>query len=459
MKIVFLNPPRLDRKLVGGFSIRFPLYRFNRGVDITHSTIVPPTELAVLAASVEANGSDVDIIDANALNLSFKQTCQRIRDAGPDYLVVRAGYSTFSKDIRFHHYAEDNGIPAILWENTLNPYYTKRIIEDFGLKRMMGNGPERAILRFLDGEEGALTGGRIADINKLPLPLMDKLPMDHYTKRGRGWWYTFSQRGCVWNKCGFCLEYDSPLQMRSMDHLQNEMEKIKEYGLDGVFFWGPELNVTEERMLKIAEIMKNNQLQWECWFRADVVNKNLLDKMKKSGCTKLSIGVESGDQGILDALNKGLTLEQIRKTFKLARMAGIDTQAFHVVGTPYDTVEGLKRTIKLLREIKPSMTAPIYFIPFPNTPLTKIAEDKGLLIRDFYEASINGDCLDGCVFCCPPGMTVSQVEHWMGVFRREEAKTALKTYITRPREWNPAARDAISRIAYKYSIDDGRNDS
>jgi anaerobic magnesium-protoporphyrin IX monomethyl ester cyclase len=450
MRVAFLNPPRIERSLAGFFKIRSPVYRFNRGVDLTHTTVASPSELAGLAAFVENKGFEVELVDANALDWSYEQTCRKLREIRPDYLVVRAGYSTITEDVRFIRFGEAEGMRPILWENTLSPVYTDRLIRDYGLRRILYGEPEGGILRFLEGCGGAIGGSPVADLDSLPMPLMEKLPMHLYRRGREKWWYMFTHRGCVWGRCSFCLEYGATLRMRSVDGIQEEVEAAKSHGMDGIFFWEPELNTSWERAVEISEIMKANKLKWECWFRADYPNPDVFKKMAESGCQKMSIGVENGDQDVLDLFNKGVMVEQIRETFKLAKRCGIATQAFHIFGTPYDTVETFRKTLQLLREIKPTMNVPTPFIPWPNAPMTEVAHERGLLIRDLYEAAVGGDCLVGCVFCIPPGMKRSDYDRWLRMFYREAFESAMRFYMKRPNDWGFAARDYLSRQAFNH---------
>jgi anaerobic magnesium-protoporphyrin IX monomethyl ester cyclase len=455
MGIVFLNPPRPQLQLMGLVRVGFPVYRFNRGVDVTHTTVVPPTELASLAAAVDEAGYETAIIDANALELTYEETRRVVLAARPDYLVIRAGWSTFGLDMLCHRFARERGIKTIVWENTLNPVYTENIVRDWDADRLMYGEPEDAIFRFLDGATGAICGGPVAGLDRLPLPQFQKLPMDRYKRRGRRWWYSLPQRGCRWGNCSFCLEHGNAPRALSMDRIQQEMEELKRWGMEGVFFWEPEANTNDRRLLELSEVMKNNGLNWECWYRPDAADACVMGKMAESGCLKLSIGVESGDQTVLDSLGKGVTVEQVRQTFRCARDAGIDTQAFHVVGTPYETRESCAATLRLLREIRPTLTAPISFIPFPNTPLARLASEEGLIVRDFYEAVASGDCMGEVMFCRPKKMGESELASWIGRFRRLESEYALKAYAGRPAQWGFALHEGFMRSMYGRMMRNG----
>ncbi len=392
MKVCFLNPPRFQEKITDEFIISYNVSRFRRGVDISYD-VIPPSELALLAAVV-AKKHKVEILDANALGMLHREVCEWIRKQKPDYLVIKGGDTTLTDDIIFYEYAEGLGIKAIFWEDILNPYYSKRLMKDFNIKRLLYGEPEKNIFRFLNGETGLIGGGVIENLDSLPTPLINKLPMDKYKRMGKKCWYAFLQRGCRWGKCTFCLvgHENLRLRMRSPSHIKKELDKVKKAGVEHIFFWGPELNVNEKRVYEICNLMKKYDFTWECWMRVDCVNEKILRTMKNTGCIRLSFGVENGDQRVLDSYNKGITVEQIKRTFKFSRKVGIDTIAFCIMGTPYETKESFNKTIKLLKEIKPTLIAPALYRPFPNVALTKFAKKKGLILRDFYDSALFCDC-------------------------------------------------------------------
>lgn len=447
MKVCFLNPQRHEEKFDENFNIRYPVSRFSRGVDLSYNNIIPPSELATLAAVVKEAGHDVKILDANALGLLHRETCEWIRKQNPDLLVIKAGDTTFTDDIIFYHYAEGLGIKTILWEDMLNPAYSQRLVKDFNIKNMLYGEPEEKIFEFLNGKIGVIGGGIVRDLNKLPIPLFEELPMEKYVQERKKTWYSFLERGCGWGKCKFCLMTASEniLRMRKTEHIAKEMDRLKEYGIERVFFWGPELNVSEKRALNVAELMSQYPMEWECWARVDNVSEDMLKKLKQSGCFRISFGVENGDQAVLDSYNKGITVDQIRRAFKLSKKVGLDTIAFVVMGTPYETPETFKKTIKFLKEIKPSLIAPANYRPFPNVELTKIAEERGLIEKEPYQLMLNADCTGIPISCRTMAMNIKELEHWTKELRKVGTKTAYKTYMFRPREWKRTAKDYFIR--------------
>ena len=84
-----------------------------------------------------------------------------------------------------------------------------------------------------------------------------------------------------------------------------------------------------------------------------MVTKDLLVKMKKSGCTDIWFGIESGSQQLIDAMGKGISVDQTMNAFKWAQEAGLMTVGFLIIGFPGETKESLYQTIKLVQKIGP----------------------------------------------------------------------------------------------------------
>jgi radical SAM superfamily enzyme YgiQ (UPF0313 family) len=427
------------------FAITFNVSRFSRGVDISYG-VTPPTELATLAAVV-AGKHEVVFCDANALNLYPGEVCEWIRRESPDFLIVRSGDATLTGDAVFYHYAEAMGVRAVLWEDTLNPLYSDRLMRDFHLKRVLYGEPERRIFDILDGAEGAVGGDILEDMDSLPQPLMDVLPMDRYVKEGKRTWFSFLQRGCGWGQCSFCLIAPSDIthRMRSIGHIREELDMLKARGIQSIYFWDPQINPSRERVLELCELFSQYPFRWEAWARVDVMDQELAAAMKRSGCFRLHLGLENGDNRVLASLCKGTNTDMIRRAFRVLRRHGIERAAYLCMGTPEESEDSFRRTIALIREIKPSTIVPASYRPFPNVPLTETAQKCGMLVQDHYDLSIRGDSFGTATVTRTKHMTAEEVAHWMGRIHKLSTRIALRSYLLKPSVWKPFAHIFLVR--------------
>ncbi|MFA4872283.1 MAG: radical SAM protein, partial [Patescibacteria group bacterium] len=102
-------------------------------------------------------------------------------------------------------------------------------------------------------------------------------------------------------------------------------------------------------------------------------------KLKKAGCYRVSFGVESGDQGVLDRAKKGITIDQIKSAFKLAKKTGMETLGFFVLGLPGETKETMEKTINLAKELDVDLPKASIATPLPGTEFFHEWQERRLL--------------------------------------------------------------------------------
>jgi radical SAM superfamily enzyme YgiQ (UPF0313 family) len=132
--------------------------------------------------------------------------------------------------------------------------------------------------------------------------------------------------------------------------------------------------------------LKERGLSWDCDTRVNVVTPDMLRMMADAGCRKVAFGVESGSPRILSKLEKGITVEQVRKAFAWAHEAKLITTAFFIIGGhPDETREDLDMSVRLIREIDPDLMAVAIAVPFPGTELERIMRERNLIFSEQWE--------------------------------------------------------------------------
>jgi len=115
-----------------------------------------------------------------------------------------------------------------------------------------------------------------------------------------------------------------------------------------------------------------------------IIDMDLLTHLKAAGVWFAYIGVESGNQRMLDRMRKQLTVTEIKRAFRMTHEARLKTEAFFIIGLPGETVETIRDSWNLYREIKPWWGGFSKALPFPDTVMTKEVTEKGhLLCCDF----------------------------------------------------------------------------
>ncbi|HNS51023.1 MAG TPA: radical SAM protein [Anaerolineae bacterium] len=180
--------------------------------------------------------------------------------------------------------------------------------------------------------------------------------------------------------------------------------------------------------------------------RADQVDDELFRLMKRAGCKRVGFGVESGNQAVLDAIKKRQTLDDVRRAFRSAKAAGLQTMGFFIYGLPADTEQTMEDTTRFAIELDPDLANFMIAAPYPGTELWEIARTKGhLYSTDWRDFAIHDEKARYEL----PGLPAELVEHkWHEAYRR--------FYFRPKRIWRQATRPDTWRRLPSYAKDLGR---
>ncbi|MCJ7722163.1 radical SAM protein, partial [Candidatus Bathyarchaeota archaeon] len=174
-------------------------------------------------------------------------------------------------------------------------------------------------------------------------------------------------------------------------------------------------------------IERDIKFQWETpnGVRADYLTLDLLKKMKKTGCQSVVVGVESGDQYVLDnIIGKSLRLKNVVKFAKMCKKIGLRTGAFYIIGFPGETKENMRNTVEFALMLKRKYDVGMHLLfatPSYGTRLYDECKKNGyirgsLTPRAFAEVRQNW------------GLPLIETEKFTVIDVKEIALTALKTY-------------------------------
>ncbi len=433
---------KVDKKISRDFSIllaNLPWKRAKRvGVragsrwphikDHSEGNYMPfPFFLAYAVSLLEENRFNVRIVDAIAEDISEDDFFGELSRERVDILVAETSVPSFYHDLRFLRKISELGITVVLCgPNAM--IYSQDFLEKnnfidfvlFGeyeltlLCLVKALQQERQNLRDIDGliwrdNKGHVLKNKprdLLDINSLPWPHRESLPMDKYWDLPGDIPYPSAQmvasRGCPFG-CSFCLwpqvmYKKKSYRPRDVKDVVDEMEYlIKEQGFKSIYFDDDTFNIGRERMVAICKEIKERGLQstpWAIMARADLMDEELLCLMKQAGLQAVKYGVESVSKDLLNNCSKNYDFNKSLKMILKTKELGIKCHLTFVFGVDGETKDSIERTIKYSIKLEPDSVQFSVLTPFPGTNLYSDLEKEGrILTKDWSLYDGHNSCV------------------------------------------------------------------
>lgn len=221
--------------------------------------------------------------------------------------------------------------------------------------------------------------GFIDDLDSLPFPSRDSI----YNGNGKtDIGAIITGRGCPF-QCSYCASPELSNQKtryRSVENVLAELEyMIRHHKISLVRFQDDTFTLNKTRTTEICEGMlrKGLDIQWICDTRVDRLDRDLLKLMKRAGCIRVKIGVESGSDEILKKVRKGVTVERIRRGVEIIKEAGIPLTIYLMIGFPGETDDDVRKTIRFAEEIDADYNSISVVAPYYGTRIYKNLVKEG----------------------------------------------------------------------------------
>jgi radical SAM superfamily enzyme YgiQ (UPF0313 family) len=253
---------------------------------------------------------------------------------------------------------------------------------------------------FLDEFGQILTNperAQIADIDSIPWPDREQIDLQRYIDvwrehHGMGSVNLITARGCPY-KCRWCSHAVFGFTHRRRNYLDcvDEVEYIKEtYKPDQVWYADDVFTIHRSWLLNFAAELKRRHLKlpFETISRADrMMRDEILETLAEMGCYRIWIGSESGSQRILDAMERGVTIEQVQWATKAAQRHGIQVGMFLMWGYEGEEIEDIEATIEHVKRCNPDIFFTTVAYPIMNTAYYKTIADRAVLSGDWAEST------------------------------------------------------------------------
>lgn len=367
---------------------------------------IPNISLAYLGSVLEREGCEVRLV--NPLNQDLFRIVEKF---SPDLV----GFTAYTEEVKSVHQTAvkvKELVPEALL--VLGGAHASalpvRTLEEFPAfdACIVGEG-EVPLMRIVRGEElssieGVASRSRgevvfnpaieVKDLDALPFPAWHLYDLKSYRGEYTDHLRPFTEqlelpisasRGCPF-KCAFCFNISKHYRARSAENVFEELKRnVRVLGAKRVQFVDPTFGVDKKQVKKLCSLLVSSGLSEEFeWFagtRVELASERFMRMIKEAGCTNLFIGVESGDQRILDEFKRGVSKEEIRKVFAAASRIGLNTHASFILGLPGETRESLERTIEFAKSLKTRFAVFSILTPYPGTKVFDLARTEDW---DFY---------------------------------------------------------------------------
>ena len=363
----------------------------NSGKNVRFSSS-EPLHLGFLASFLEKNKIEVKIID----ELSGQNVDFEINKFMPQIIGLTATTPLVEDAYRWAKKYRNKGFLLVIGgvHASIFPEEALKYVDVV----VKGEG-EMAFLDIIQNNirSGIITRPVIKNLNDIPPPARHLIHMEYYLKSAERFHESYlyfvpprtkvasllTSRGCPY-ACIYCHNTwrGTSFRFNSVDRVIHEIKQlINDYGVKAFFFIEDNLFVNKKRLSDICHRIIEEKLNiiWGGNARADNIDREILEKAKKSGCRQITFGFESGSQRILDVLKKGTTVEQNKKAIALCKELGLMVNGTYMIGNPTETIEDIEATRRFIEENPIDRAGICITTPCPGTELWHWCKENNLV--------------------------------------------------------------------------------
>jgi len=380
---------------------------------------LPPLGIGYIAAYLERDGHDVSLLDATSLELDVEAAARCIVERDPEVvgLSVLTNYAAHAKALATRLKELCPSLTIVLGGAHTASFYEEILTDMPAVDHVLRGESDTSVCEYIrhlrdperlhaikglvyrDEQGGTVINPPadvVEDMDSIPMPAWHLYDMSIYRPlpmqfKQQPVFTMMTSRGCAWARCKFCFQsgrVGPQFRRHSVKRVLDEMEiLVTKYGIKEVHFWDDIFVLNKKWVEEFAAEKKRRGLGHVTWVgstQANTAKPGMIRTLREAGGWSLFVGVESGNQELLDAVDKGTTLDMVRQVMKECHEVGMETRCAFIVGLPGETPEMGRKTVEFAVEIDP--TYAIFYAAHPRrgTDLYDIAQDRGLFLDREY---------------------------------------------------------------------------
>ncbi len=368
-------------------------------------TTGPPLGLAYLASMIREE-HEVKIVDSLAEDLDFRNVMRIIKKFDPDVVGITSTTSMIydaymvadiAKKINENVFVVVGG-PHVTFvpERTLRECSSvDAVVRGEGeltfrelIERLERGKSLKGVLGLSYRNDGGVVNNPprplIKNVDDIPIPSYDLLPMNRYRAGNSRFGVVMTSRGCPFN-CVFCsssLQFGKRWRGHSVERVIEELSILRnEYGIREIEFLDDTFTLNRKRAIDLSrEIVREGlDISWSASSRVDTFSEKVGREMKRAGCHTVYFGIESGSERTLKFIGKGITTEKAKNAVKTAKKIGLKALGSFVIGFPEETREDVEKTIRFSKRIGIDFAQFTIATPYPGTRLWLYGLERGII--------------------------------------------------------------------------------
>ena len=235
----------------------------------------------------------------------------------------------------------------------------------------------------------------IKDLDTLPFPDFDLFDIEAFLEARDGSLDVISGRGCPF-QCSYCANHGMQkiynrfgrefTRKHSADYTINLLKHARDkYPVNFFSFEDDLFTFYKDWLISFCERYKREiGIPFSCNHRIGLAKSDIFKYLKEAHCTNIHMGIEAGSEAIRKRiLHRNYSNKKVVETFNAAKAAGVGTTSYNILGSPFETEEDIKETIRVNQEIQPDHIGVTIFCPYPGTELYDLCINKGLIEKGF----------------------------------------------------------------------------